>query len=79
MTLGLLSNGEQCEILEIKHCGGCGGGCHDGLKKHDHGGKRVEMLQNDGDLLLLLVDDARIAIDRRMAHSINVKEISAWN
>jgi ferrous iron transport protein A len=36
-------------------------------------GKQVEMLSNSGNLLLLLVDDTRIAIDRRMARSINVK------
>ena len=36
-------------------------------------GKQVEMLKNDGNLLLLMVDDARIAIDRRMARSIKVK------
>jgi len=90
MTLGLVSSGEQCEIVEIRHCGGCGGGCHD--TGHGHGthkvtpkkttraeemglraGKRVEMLKNDGDQLLLLVDDARIAIDRRMAMKIMVR------
>ena len=91
MTLGLVSSGEQCEIIEIRHCGGCGGGCHDDKHKyaHVHGskqktdtraedmglrsGKRVEMLKNDGNLLLLLVDDARIAIDRRMAMKILVR------
>lgn len=38
-------------------------------------GKKVEMLKNDGNLLLLLVDESRIAIDRRMARSIRVKGI----
>jgi len=97
MTLGLLSAGEKCEIVEIKHCGGCGGNCHSGEKKHDHKhdhdhshgkhgktetraeemglrvGKHVEMLKNDGNLLLLLIDEARIAIDRRMAMKIMVR------
>lgn len=91
MTLGLVSTGELCEIIEIQHCGGCGGGCHDDKHKHGHvhgssqktttraedmglrAGKRVEMLKNDGNLLLLLVDNARIAIDRRMAMKIMVR------
>jgi ferrous iron transport protein A len=93
MTLGLLSPGEKCEIVEVKHCGGCGGNCHSGDHKHDHNhshgkhgktetraeemglrvGKRVEMLKNDGNLLLLLIDEARIAIDRRMAMKIMVR------
>jgi len=37
----------------------------------------VEVLKNDGNLLLLLVDEARIAIDRRMARTINVKGVAA--
>jgi len=91
MTLGTVSSGEQCEIMEVRHCGSCSGGCHDDGQMHDHAhagmrksapraeelglraGKRVEMLQNDGDLLLLLVDEARIAIDRRMAMKIMVR------
>ena len=87
MTLGLVSTGEQCDIVEIRHCGGCGGGCHDDKDAHSskhknvtraeelglRSGKRVEMLKNDGNLLLLLVDDARIAIDRRMAMKIMVR------
>jgi len=28
MPLELMSAGERGEIMEIKHCGGCGGGCH---------------------------------------------------
>ncbi|NJD37777.1 MAG: ferrous iron transport protein A [Geobacter sp.] len=97
MPLELLTPGEKGEILEIKHCGGCGGGCHShhhhGHDHHSHHhqkkatatraeemglrvGKQVEMLKNDGNLLLLLVDEARIAIDRRMARSIKVKGIN---
>lgn len=96
MQLELLTPGEKGEILEIRHCGGCGGGCHSHSHDHDHShhnhhkkatatraeeiglrvGKQVEMLSNDGNLLLLLVDEARIAIDRRMARSINVKGIA---
>lgn len=91
MTLGLVSSGERCEIVEVRHCGGCGGSCHDDKQRHGHthgskqktatraedmglrAGKRVEMLKNDGNLLLLLVDEARIAIDRRMAMKIMVR------
>ena len=40
-------------------------------------GKTVEMLKNDGNLLLLLVDETRIAIDRRMARSITMKGVAA--
>lgn len=40
-------------------------------------GKMVEVLKNDGNLLLLLVDEARIAIDRRMARTISVKGVTA--
>ena len=95
MPLELLTPGERGEITEIRHCGGCGGGCHSHGHSHDHHhdhghhhkkatatraeemglrvGKQVEVLKNDGNLLLLLVDEARIAIDRRMARSIKVK------
>jgi ferrous iron transport protein A len=40
-------------------------------------GKQVEVLKNDGNLLLVLVDEARIALDRRMARSITVKGLTA--
>jgi len=91
MALGLVSSGEQCEIVEHRQCCGCGGGCRDDSHTHGHGhggkqkadtraedmglrpGTRVEMLKNDGNLLLLLVDNARIAIDRRMAMKIMVR------
>ena len=96
MPLELLTPGERGEIMEVRHCGGCSGGCHGhGAHEHKHGsnthkatgtraeemglrvGKTVEVLKNDGNLLLLLVDEARIAIDRRMARTINVKGVAA--
>lgn len=40
-------------------------------------GKQVEVLKNDGNLLLLLVDEARIAIDRKIARTISVKGVAA--
>jgi len=85
MTLGLLAAGEQCEIIEIRPCGSCGGGCHENdrgknrtsdTRVEDMGlrpGKHVAMLKNDGNLLLLMVDNARIAIDRRMAMKILIR------
>ena len=85
MTLGLVAPGEQCEIVAVRHCGGCGDTC-DGsghaagneraTRAEELGlrvGKQIEMLKNDGNLLLLLVDEARIAIDRRMAMKIMVR------
>ena len=95
MPLELMGPGERGEIMEVKHCGGCDGGCHDQGERHGHDlhkqkatatraeemglriGKMVEMLKNDGNLLLLLVDEARIAIDRRMARGIQVKGVAA--
>lgn len=89
MPLELMSPGERGEIMEVRHCGGCGGGCHShGSSKHkptatraeEMGlriGKIIKVLKNDGNLLLLLVDETRIAIDRRMARGINVKEVAA--
>ncbi len=93
MPLDLLSTGEQAEVVDISHCGGCGGGCHDDGRSPDRPrhnkqnritraeemglriGKKIEMLKNDGNLLLLLVDETRIAIDRRMARGIRVKGV----
>jgi ferrous iron transport protein A len=90
MSLELLTPGERGEIIEVRHCGGCGGGCHrNEHHKSDQGhhthktstraeemglrvGKMVEVLKNDGKLLLLLVDEARIAIDLKIARSISV-------
>ena len=79
--LGLLSEGETAEIMEMKgsialHC--------DSDKNHmcraeDMGlraGKTVEMLRNSGGgPLLLKLDESRIAIGRRMAMKIIVRRI----
>ncbi len=92
MSLELLIPGERGEITEIRHCGGCHkhDDRHEQKNKHKHKstithaeeiglrvGKRVEVLKNDGNLLLLLVDEARIAIDRKIARSIMVKGVTA--
>lgn len=84
--------GEITEIQHCGCCGGgchahgVGHGKHHQQKKdtktraEEMGlriGKQVEVLNNQGNLLLLLVDEARIAIDRRMARSIKVKGIYA--
>ena len=87
MPLELMNPGERGEIVDVKHCGGCGGACH-GHGGHHRGasatraeemglriGKTVKVLKNEGNLLLLLVDEARIAIDRRMARGINMKGV----
>jgi len=77
--LGLLSRGEQAEIVEIKGQQGCSPGstknqlCHIedlGLRV----GKMVEMLNNEGrGPLLLKVDESRIAIGRGMAMKVMVR------
>ena len=95
MSLEQLTAGERGEIIEVKHCGGCGGGCHRhehheiNHGHHTHGatgtraeemglrvGKMVEVLKNEGNLLLLLVDKARIAIDRKIARNIRVTRVA---
>ena len=90
MTLELLIPGERGEIVEISHCGGCGGGCHShGSHNHNHKdtatraekmglriGNMIEVLKNDGNLLLILVDEARIAIDRKIARAIRVRGVT---
>lgn len=77
--LGLLSKGEQAEIVEIKGQKGCAHGnsknqlCH----AEDMGlrvGKIIEMLNNEGrGPILLKVDESRIAIGRGMAMKIMVR------
>jgi ferrous iron transport protein A len=91
MTLELVNSGKQCEIVEIRHCGGCGGSCHTDGHGHGHAhasahkkttraeemglrvGNRVEMLHNDGNHLLVRVNESRMTIDRRMAMKIMVR------
>ena len=79
--LGLLSRGEQGEIVEIKGQKGCSHGNGKNLLCHaeDMGlrvGKMVEMLNNEGrGPLLLKVDESRIAIGRGMAMKILVKKM----
>jgi len=89
MVLGLVSSGEKCEIVKISNSGGCGDECRDhgqgkpgadstATRAVDLGlrvGKRIEMLRNEGNLLLVMVDNARIALDRRMAMKIMVREV----
>ncbi|HBH61145.1 MAG TPA: ferrous iron transport protein A [Nitrospiraceae bacterium] len=77
--LGLLSRGEQAEILEIKGQICCKQGssrdqlCHIedlGLRA----GKMIEMLNNEGrGPILLKVEESRIAIGRGMAMKIMVR------
>ncbi len=77
--LGLLSRGEQAEIVEIKGQICCKQGssrdqlCHIedlGLRA----GKMIEMLNNEGrGPILLKVEESRIAIGRGMAMKIMVR------
>ena len=89
MMLGLMSPGEACEIVRIGHCGDCacssGEHHHHGARRANdttttraeemglRAGKKIEMLRNEGNALLVLVDNTRIAIDRRMAMKITVR------
>ena len=89
MMLGLMSPGEACEIVRVSHCGDCAGACdehgrHGARRGADttktraeemglRAGKKIEMLRNEGNTLLVLVDNTRIAIDRRMAMKITVR------
>lgn len=84
LPLGLLVNGEQAEILEIKGRKGAHSpdlerekACNEQGRIENMGirvGKSVQMLNNGGHgLLLLKVDESRIAMDRGMAMKIMVR------
>jgi ferrous iron transport protein A len=81
MPLGLLSVGEQAEIVEIKGQKGCNCGSVRNELSHAedmglHIGKTIKMLNNEGQgLLLIKVDESRIAIGRGMAMKIIVRRI----
>jgi ferrous iron transport protein A len=79
--LGLLSEGEKAEIMELKAQKGY---CHGKSKNQlchaeDMGlriGKTVEMLNNAGQgPIVVKVDESRIAIGRGMAMKIMVRRI----
>lgn len=81
--------GEIIEVRHCGGCGG-GCHSHEHHDHHGHNGqkvtatraermgltvgKMVEVLKNDGQLLLLLVDEVRIAIDRNIAKTVRIKE-----
>jgi ferrous iron transport protein A len=86
MPLGLLSIGEQAEVLEVRGmpqtslcCAGNKGEqpCSQVCRVEDMGlrtGKTVEMLNNEGrGALLVRVDETRIAIGRGMAMKVMVR------
>jgi len=81
MPLGLLSEGEKAEIMEIKTQKSCGHGSSKNQLCHaeDMGlrvGRVIEMLNNAGrGSLLVKVDESRIAIDRGIAMKIMVRRI----
>lgn len=82
--LGLLTSGEQGEIMEIREQKQCQS-CHCNRKGYrneqsrieDMGirvGKKVEMLNNEmSGLVLLKVDEARIAVSRSLAMRILIR------
>lgn len=78
--LGLLSRGEQAEIVEIKGQQDCGHESSRNQLSHAEEmglriGKMVEMLNNAGNgPILLKVDESRIAIGRGMAMKIMVRK-----
>lgn len=79
LSLGLLSPGEQGEIVEIRTApAGCGPtkAASSELRLEDMGlrtGKVVEMLSNGSGPILLRVDESRLAIARRLAMTIMVR------
>jgi ferrous iron transport protein A len=79
--LGLLSEGEKAEIMEIKTQKSCGHGSSKNQLCHaeDMGlrvGRVIEMLNNAGrGSLLVKVDESRIAIGRGIAMKIMVRRI----
>jgi ferrous iron transport protein A len=79
--LGLLSEGEKAEIVEIRSQKVCEhtAGKHQLCHAEDMGlriSKVIEMLNNEGrGPLLLKVDESRIAIGRGMAMKIMVKRL----
>lgn len=79
--LGLLSEGEKAEILEIRQKKGyCHGKCKTQLCHAEEMGirigKTVEMLNNRGSgPLLLKIDESRIALGRGMAMKIMVRRM----
>jgi ferrous iron transport protein A len=84
LPLGLLSPGENGEIIEIRpRQTQCDGRCQcreegkGDFRLEDLGlrvGKSVEMLTNGGGPVLLKVDESRIAIDRGLAMKIMVRK-----
>ncbi|HEX9874174.1 MAG TPA: FeoA family protein [Deferrimonas sp.] len=73
--LGLLSAGEQAQIVSIRD--NPQGKCE--CRVEDMGvriGKTVEMLANGSGPILLLVDESRIALARGLAMKIMVERLS---
>jgi ferrous iron transport protein A len=84
MPLGLLNSGEKAEVMEVFPCKGSpgpriplDGDAPSAGRIADMGlrvGKVVEMLSNQGrGLILLRIDECRIAIGRGMAMKIKVR------
>ena len=86
LFLGLLGTGEYGEIMEIReqrtrHDRDSGHSCPDRQARLEtmgiRVGKKVEMLKSEGaGLLLIKIDESRIAISRRLAMKILVRRIT---
>ncbi len=82
MPLGLLSTGETGEVVQIRvpappAAQGAGAGGRSDTRIEELGirvGRTVQMLNNAGNLVLLKVDEARVAIDRSLAMRVMIKE-----
>ncbi len=78
IPLGLLTTGEQAEIVTIKESGTGDSGCGCDCRVEDMGlriGKTVQMLNNGSGPVLLRVDESRLAIARGLAMKIMVREV----
>ncbi|BCA80856.1 MAG: ferrous iron transport protein A [Desulfuromonadales bacterium] len=79
MPLGLLSSGEEGEIVQIRIPGALLDECcrqKEGGRLEDMGlrvGKTVQMLTNDGGPILLKIDESRLALGRGMAMKIMIR------
>ena len=86
LPLGLLSPGENGEIIEVRtrHCHAdgqcrCGEARKSDSRMEDMGlriGRTVEMLNNGSGPILLKVGESRIALDRGLAMKIMVRKSS---
>jgi ferrous iron transport protein A len=77
--MSLLNTGERAEILKVKREDGDSNGFNQNLFRLDEmglkPGKEIEMLQSDKSILLIKIDNSRIAVSRKIAFKIFVRKI----